>query len=193
MTQLCSQFDTYHGGPLHSVSFDLYGTKVATASSDETIRIWDVKAETGIAKFEQELRGHSGPVWQVCWAHPRFGPILASCGYDCRVIIWGPSSPSGGPGGPSFSPICTNESHTASINSIAFTVHTPQLILAAGSSDGCVSIITQQGPSDNQWQTQTFSAHFNGVLAVAWAPGGAREGIMGLMVCCWRRVEGIIK
>jgi WD40 repeat protein len=31
---------------------------------------------------------HSGPVWQIAWAHPSFGPILASCSYDGRVYVW---------------------------------------------------------------------------------------------------------
>lgn len=31
---------------------------------------------------------HEGPVWQVAWAHPMFGNILASCSYDRKVIIW---------------------------------------------------------------------------------------------------------
>lgn len=31
---------------------------------------------------------HDAPVWQVAWAHPMFGVILASCSYDRKVIIW---------------------------------------------------------------------------------------------------------
>ncbi|GAA0157146.1 transporter [Lithospermum erythrorhizon] len=31
---------------------------------------------------------NQGPVWQVGWAHPMFGSILASCSYDGKVIIW---------------------------------------------------------------------------------------------------------
>ena len=31
---------------------------------------------------------HEGPVWQVAWAHPMFGNLLASCSYDRRVIVW---------------------------------------------------------------------------------------------------------
>ena len=27
-------------------------------------------------------------MWQVSWAHPRFGSLLASCSYDRKVIIW---------------------------------------------------------------------------------------------------------
>jgi len=28
---------------------------------------------------------HEGPVWQVAWAHPKYGSILASCSYDRKV------------------------------------------------------------------------------------------------------------
>jgi WD40 repeat protein len=36
---------------------------------------------------------HTGPVWQVAWAHPKFGHILASCSYDGKVIIWKEQQP----------------------------------------------------------------------------------------------------
>lgn len=29
-----------------------------------------------------ELVGHSGPVWKVSWAHPKYGGLLASASYD---------------------------------------------------------------------------------------------------------------
>ena len=31
---------------------------------------------------------HEGPVWQVTWAHPMFGNLLASCSYDRKVWIY---------------------------------------------------------------------------------------------------------
>ena len=31
---------------------------------------------------------HDGPVWQLAWAHPMYGNMIASCGYDRKVIIW---------------------------------------------------------------------------------------------------------
>ena len=31
------------------------------------------------------LDSHEGPAWQVDWAHPKFGSILASCSYDRKV------------------------------------------------------------------------------------------------------------
>ena len=27
-------------------------------------------------------------MWQVAWAHPKYGHILASCSYDGKVLIW---------------------------------------------------------------------------------------------------------
>lgn len=35
-----------------------------------------------------QLTGHDGPVWQVTWAHPKFGSLLASCSLDHKVIVW---------------------------------------------------------------------------------------------------------
>lgn len=31
---------------------------------------------------------HTAPIWQLSWAHPSFGPILASASYDGKVLIW---------------------------------------------------------------------------------------------------------
>ena len=41
-----------------------------------------------LAVRERVETRHTGPVWQVAWAHPKFGDILASCSYDGKVIIW---------------------------------------------------------------------------------------------------------
>lgn len=42
---------------------------------------------------------HTAPVWQLAWAHPSFGSILASCSYDGRVFIWKEVGAGGGSGG----------------------------------------------------------------------------------------------
>lgn len=85
----------------HDAQFDYYGRRLATASSDRTIRVFDVSSDT--QTLLAELKGyylrleeqnrlthrrHEGPVWQVSWSHPKFGNLLASCAYDRRVRIW---------------------------------------------------------------------------------------------------------
>ena len=40
------------------------------------------------------LNSHTAPIWQISWAHPSFGSILASCSYDSRVFVWKETSSS---------------------------------------------------------------------------------------------------
>ena len=65
---------------------DYYGKRLATASSDRTIKIFEVA--DGQQNLVAHLRGHDGPVWQVAWAHPKFGQLVASCSYDGKVCVW---------------------------------------------------------------------------------------------------------
>ncbi|KAJ1971851.1 GTPase-activating protein S13 [Dimargaris verticillata] len=81
-----SAFDTQHQDMIHDAQMDYYGKRLATCSSDRTIRIFDVSDNK--QTLVDTLRNHDGPVWEVAWAHPRFGTILASCSYDGRVLVW---------------------------------------------------------------------------------------------------------
>jgi protein transport protein SEC13 len=71
---------------VHDAQLDYYGKRLATCSSDRTVKVFDLSGDqkTLIA----DLRGHEGPIWQVSWAHPRYGSLLASASFDHRVIIW---------------------------------------------------------------------------------------------------------
>lgn len=84
------------------------------------------------------LYSHEGPVWQVQWAHPKFGNILASCSYDSKVFIWKELHGQ-------WKKIKEHAIHTASVNSISWAPHTYGLILTAASSDGKVSVLTYKG------------------------------------------------
>ena len=70
----------------HDSQFDYYGSKLATASSDRTVRVFSVTAGQQPQPLAT-LHGHEGPVWQVAWAHPKWGTVLASCSYDRKVIV----------------------------------------------------------------------------------------------------------
>ena len=68
---------TRHGNRYHR------STKLA--SLDRTVKVYNV-FEQGY-ELVATLQGHEGPVWQVSWAHPKFGVLLASCGFDGSVLI----------------------------------------------------------------------------------------------------------
>jgi len=63
--------DTQHEDLVHDAQLDYYGCKLATSSSDRTIKIYNVSEES--SELSATLQGHEGPVWQVSWAHPKFG------------------------------------------------------------------------------------------------------------------------
>jgi len=68
---------------IHAVTYDYFGRRVATCSSDGMIRVFN---EAG--KKTAEWRAHYGSIWRIQWAHPEFGQVLASCSFDRKVCIW---------------------------------------------------------------------------------------------------------
>jgi len=82
-------------------------------------------------------------VWQVAWAHPKFGHILASCSYDGKVLIWGERSQGTADGG--WTRVKEHTLHTASVNSVSWAPHELGAMLACASSDGKLSVLTFKG------------------------------------------------
>lgn len=111
-TAALQTIDTHHSSNIHDAQLDYYGKKLATASSDCKINIFEVVGDNQHNQLDS-LSGHSGPVWQVGWAHPKFGVLLASCSYDKSVIIHRESPPG------TWSPVHKHELHTASVNRCA--------------------------------------------------------------------------
>lgn len=156
--------DTQHDDMVHDAQLDYYGCKLATSSSDRTIKIYNV---TGSAyEHTATLQGHEGPVWQVSWAHPKFGVLLGSCSFDGSVLIHRETRPR------DWTLVYTNKTlHESSVNGLAFAPHEFGLSLAAASSDGKVSILTHQ--PDNTWSVDYIHDNALGVNSVSWAPAGA--------------------
>nr|CAG4651892.1 EOG090X07N7 [Triops cancriformis] len=160
MVSVLCTVDTGHEDMIHDAQMDYFGTRLATCSSDRSVRVYDIK--NGAQSLAAELRGHEGPVWQVAWAHPMYGNILASCSYDRKVIIWRESNGQW---------IKSHEyaNHDSSVNSLCWAPHDFGLILACGSSDGSISVLT--GTTTGTWEARKIpNAHTIGCNAVSWAP-----------------------
>ena len=123
-----------HSGPVNSVTF---GTTsggqrlLASASDDQTVRLWDPNTGASIGK---PLSGHTGGVSSVAFGATSSGqPLLASAGDDQTVRLWDPDT-SAAIGKPL-------SGHTGWVGSLAFGA-TPggQLLLASAGDDQTVRL-----------------------------------------------------
>jgi len=165
MIEKTSFINTKHEGMIHDVQYDYYGRRMATCSSDGSIQIFDVTKDNsaqGETTVElASIKAHNGPVWQIAWAHPKFGNVLASCGFDKKVIIWREIKNNDWQEAISFD-------LQASINAITWAPWECGLKLLSCSADGTISLFSRR--PDDQWDPPlTFPAHDSSVNSVSWA------------------------
>ncbi|KAI4097275.1 MAG: hypothetical protein LQ348_002926 [Seirophora lacunosa] len=147
-----------HDDMIHDAVLDYYGRRLATCSSDKTIKIFEIEGENH--KLTETLRGHEGAVWCVSWAHPKYGNILASSSYDGKVFIWREQNAQ-------WAKVADFNLHQASVNIVSWSPHESGCLLACASSDGQVSVLEF---NEGNWMHILFPAHGQGVNAVSWAP-----------------------
>ena len=178
--------ETGHADAVHDSQFDFYGTRMATCSSDRTVKVFEVERAGG-NRLLTTLQAHEGPVWQVAWAHPKFASLLASVGYDGRVVAWREQSQG------QWAKVLENTSiHTASVNCCEFAPVEHGLHLATGSSDG--SFVVHSYATSGEWTTvKTEGAHVLGVLSLSWAPPLSREGQAPLRRLVTSGCDGLVK
>jgi len=169
MASLVTRVDTGHRDLIHDAQMDYYGIKLATCSSDKSVKIFDVKPD-GQHSFVTELLGHEGPIWQLSWSHPMHGSLLCSCSYDRKVIIWKES-------GGKWSKFHEYNNHDASVNSVCWAPAEYGLMLACASSDSSISIVYWTG---NSWESKKITnAHTTGCNAVSWCPSITAGSLIG--------------
>lgn len=160
MVSVHQTVDTAHEDIVHDAQLNYYGTVLATCSSDESIKLFDVRNKKQV--LIAELNEHHGPVWGLSWSHPLHGNLLASCSYDKKVIVWREVEGQWGK-------FYEYADHESSVNCVCWAPHEFGLMLACGSSDGCISICTYT--SSGSWEVKKIQdAHMVGVNAVSWAP-----------------------
>jgi eukaryotic-like serine/threonine-protein kinase len=112
-----------HAAAVNKTCFSPDGKRLASASSDGTVKVWAVGANKELLSFDK----HKGSVLCVCFS-PN-GKWIASAGLDHLVLIWDADS---------ATVILTLQGHKEAIDSLAFSSDGKQL--ATASVDGTVKL-----------------------------------------------------
>lgn len=77
-----------HNDLVTTAAYDYYGLRLATCSLDQRICIWSLDEQTSQWQLQDDWKAHDAPVAHIAWAHPEFGDVIASAGFDRTVKIW---------------------------------------------------------------------------------------------------------
>ena len=160
-----------HKDVVNSVSYSPDGRSIASASSDNTVKIWRSQG-----KLVKTLRGHQDSVIDVAFS-PQ-GDIIASASEDNTVKLWNLKGEL----------LTTLNGHRGSVHR---AVYSPQGdILASAGEDRTVRLWDSQGNLVN-----VLTGHKKEILAIAFSPDGQtiatgdRAGILKL----WNRQGKVIR
>ncbi|KAH8653204.1 WD40-repeat-containing domain protein [Tricladium varicosporioides] len=144
----CLQTLEGHRRSVMSVAFSHDSTRLASASLDNTIKIWDISNGACL----QTLEGHSDSVISVVFSHD--STWLASASEDKTVKIWDASN---------GACLQTLEGHSGSVMSVAFSHDSTRL--ASTSWDKTVKV----WDTNNGACLQTLEGHTNLIMSVTFS------------------------
>ena len=110
-----------HTKAVYGLAFSPDSKRLASASHDMTVRIWDVNAQTEL----HTMTGHTGLTVAVAWSPDR--SMVASGSYDKTVRLWNADT---------GDLIRVLEGHTGWVNQVAFSADGAQVI--SNSFDGTI-------------------------------------------------------
>lgn len=82
------RFSHGHQDLLTSTSFNFYGTRMATASADHKVKVWDRNEDTNQWTVTDIWTAHDAEVTDVRWNGPFVGEHVATIGEDGYLRIW---------------------------------------------------------------------------------------------------------
>lgn len=77
-----------HGDLVLAQDYNLYGTRVVTASSDSRVKVWDRNDKTGHWSITDVWTAHDAEVTDVKWNGPFVGEHIGTIGEDGLFRIW---------------------------------------------------------------------------------------------------------
>ena len=164
-----------HSGAVNSVAFSPDGTLVASASSDRTVKLWDLT--TGMLR--RTFEGHSD--WVLCVAFSPDSTLVASASSDKTVKLWDP---------------------TTGVMRRTFEGHSERVSRVAFSPDGSLVLSASFGETVKLWDSatgavrHTFEDHSGTfVFGVAFSPDGSLVALASSdkTVKLWDPATGVVR
>ena len=149
--------DKAHEDTLTAFAFSPFGKKVATASTDKMVKVFD--ADT--LEYESTFEGHTSHVLDVDWNTD--GLTLATSGADLQVKIWDIAE------GQQLKKV---EGYTKEITSIEFVGGTDTTLTASG--DKAVKLANAPLPEAGDTFLHTASSNLDGSVIIA----GGQDGVL---------------
>ena len=141
-----------HTSEVNAVAFSQDGSLLASASDDQTVRLWNPTTGQEV----QKLEGHTSRVNAVAFSQD--GSLLASASHDQTVRLWNPTT---------GQEVQKLEGHTSRVSAVAFSQDGS--LLASASYDQTVRL---WNPTTGQ-EVQKLEGHTSWVSAVAFSQDGS--------------------
>jgi len=152
-----------HMDSVMSVAFSPDRKTLASASADQTVRLWDVTNPVMPMSLGEPLTGHSNFVWSVAFSPD--GKTLASASADQTVRLWDVTNPA--------MPTSLGEPLTGHSNSVWSVAFSPDgKTLASASADQTVRLWNVANPAVPRPLGEPLIGHIDLIRSVAFSPDG---------------------
>lgn len=137
------------------IEVDYYGTKLAVGTSSGKLVIFN--NVNGKMTKVCEIIAHKGPIFKVGWSHPSFGPLIGTCGFDKKVMLYKLDMNN------QCEQIYEHEIHDNCVQALKFSPSNEDLIIVSGCINGNLVVCYYK---DNNFVTQKIFAHDFGVTSI---------------------------
>ncbi|KAH3679634.1 hypothetical protein WICMUC_000866 [Wickerhamomyces mucosus] len=170
-------FATNHEELIHDVSYDFYGKQLATCSSDQHIKVFDLDSINNEWILNDSWKAHDSTIVKLDWASPEFGKILASVSYDKTIRIWEEDLDEQHRSGRRWKKLAILNDSKGPLYDIQFAPSHLGLKLSAIGNDGVLRIYEALEPADlRSWTltseisilTTPTASHLQSDFALAW-------------------------